>query len=163
MGFNDQTIREPVTKVVDDKKYTFYYLKPSIATILFTKIIKIIGPSLLELFKHIDLKDENKNINLFDIDLSNIDIGKAGSLLFDKLDGNDLLRMITTLMEQVNCVGVGNAAIYFDQIFTGRIGHLRKVVTAALGVQYADFFGGKDGEVDPSKIVAETKEILNQK
>lgn len=140
MGNQIDTIRE----IIDGEAYTFAYLPPRIALSLLSKIIKLIGPSIGAIANDADDGE---------IDEKEINVGEAARLLCDRLDENEIMSMINTLLSQVTHEGKGDVIKSFDVIFTGRIRHLFSVVKKSLEVQYADFFDGK-GVVEGLKGLA---------
>jgi hypothetical protein len=126
---------QPIEKTIGGEVYTFTYLPPRIALSLLAKIVKVIGPAIGMLAD--EKKEGNENIEDFNI-------GNAAKMLCDRLDEDQIQTMINTLMSQITHKGHGDVLKKFDMIFTGRIKHLFLVVKAALEVQYADFFDGKN-------------------
>ena len=101
MGTEIKDELKPVEKDIDGRSYTFYYLKPKIAFIVLSKIVKIIGPALSSVFSGLgdDEIDRLKDGDL-DVDIKEVDFDKAVKVLLDnihylsKLHAKDIRRML---------------------------------------------------------------------
>jgi hypothetical protein len=124
--------------IIDNEKYIFYMLKPRISLSLLTKLIKIIGPGIGKAFP--------SSIKAKDILETDIDIGSLFHELSNKIDEKEVQEIIDILFSQVMHSGEGELlkGMAYDNLFSGRIKHLLKVVLKALEVQYNDFLAGRD-------------------
>jgi len=144
---------KPVDKIIDDEKYTFYYLSPRISYKIFIMLAKMVSPSIgviLDSAKGIEpdndfesLEGSKKEDTLESLLDSEISLEKIIKLLCENTDGDSIQYIIDTLFEQAFHHGEGEVMKAYDKLFTGRILHLNKVLAAAIGVQYADFLAGK--------------------
>lgn len=127
-----------IEKEIDGETYIFYMLKPRISLALLTKLFKMIGPGIGKAFPG--------KIKTKDVLDSEVDIGSLIKELSDRMSYENIIEIVDILFTQVNHKGEGNLleGFAFDNLFSGRLSHLSKVVFAALGVQYADFLQGKD-------------------
>lgn len=127
--------REAVEKTIDEEVYTFHQMKPRKSLKVLIKLFKLIGASIGKAAEGMQNKDVE---SILDID---IDIGAIMGLLADRLDETETEQIIDLMLEQVAHKGKGEVSNAFDDLFTGRMSHLLKVVGAAMEVEYADFFG----------------------
>ena len=137
---------------VDGEIYLFAMLKPRVSLSLLTRLIGLIGPSLGKAFPNsIKIKE------LLDAD---INVGEAIIELTKKITYNEMQDIIDILFSQVSHKGEGqlsNGQAY-DNLFTGSILHLFKVIKTALEVQYADFLQGRDAL---EAIIEKSKEMAS--
>lgn len=129
---------ENETKKIGEFEYQFYMLPAMDSVRLLTRIFKIVSP-LVALTSGDD--DEKKKTSMLE---KKMDISKIVEALQKSLDENEVDYIISKLMEQTICEGVGqlNNKATVNEHFKGRIKHLFQVVFAALGAQYSDFFTG---------------------
>jgi len=146
--------KQIVKKEIDGAKFTFYYLIPRISTKLLIRLIKIIGPSFGKAFPDSDVKLKD----IADID---IQIGPAVDALICRFDEDEVQDIIDILLATVLHEGQGNLGeeAARNELFTGNLSFMFKVVGAALEVQYTDFFGGK---LELKNIIQKTKEIIKE-
>ena len=153
--------KEPVTKIIDDEEYTFYYLSPRISYPLAIKIAKIVAPalgSMLDSTKNnpglqekLDINDEKEALeNLLD---STINLEKVISLLCANINEDEVQGIIDALFNQIIHKGKGHVIKAYDALFTGRLLHLTKVLSAAIGVQLGDFLAGKSAMENMKSVV----------
>jgi len=138
---------------IDDEEYMFTMLKPRVSLSLLTKLLKLLGPSLGKAFPNtIKIKQ------LLDAD---INVGSALIELSNKITYEENQTIIDTLFTQVSHKGQGTLSNIkaYDELFSGRILHLFKVVKTALEVQYADFLEGRDAL---ETLISKSKETLSQ-
>jgi hypothetical protein len=138
---------------IGNEEYIFTMLKPRISISLLTKIIRIIGPSLGKAFPN-----EIKIKNILEAD---INIGNSIIEFSNKLDDLQIQEIINILFTQVQHKGEGKLSneLAFNNLFSGKLKHLFKVVKAALEVQYADFLEGEDAL---ALILQKSTELANQ-
>jgi len=127
-----------IEKIIDGETYLFFYLRPRNSVSLLGRISKIIGPTLGAALPEEDIKISD----IMDVDIS---IGNITRVFFDRLDCNEIQEIIDVLFTQVSHKGKGPLSQdnTYDDLFSGKLKHLAKVVGASLEVQYGDFFGGK--------------------
>jgi len=138
-----------VEKTIDGETYLFFYLRPRISVSLLGRISKIIGPTLGAALPEKDIKISE----IMDMDIS---IGNITKIFFDRLDCNEIQDLIDVLFTQVSHKGKGplSQENTYDELFSGKLKHLAKVVGISLEVQYGDFFGEKnviEGLLDRAK------------
>jgi Phage tail assembly chaperone protein, TAC len=85
---------------------------------------------------------ENSKKDFLEIDLKELDtdiLGKAARALIERMDEDEVVGLIKKLTsEGVLC---DHQPIVFDTHYEGNLGHLFKVLMAALEVQYGNFTG----------------------
>jgi hypothetical protein len=136
------------TREIDGHNYEFYQLGAVKSLKILTRILKIIGEPIGLITGEATVKDFLKT------ELNSDILGKALKALTDKLDEELVVNTIKELLEPVLCDG---KRIQFDLHFQGRIGHLLKVVKAALEVNYKDFFGVSQSLLEGLAIKAHTQ------
>ena len=129
--------REPIKKSIDGRQYTFYQLPPRKSLRLLIRIFKIIGSPLGNAFDNIDPKEKDSILD------KNFNLGQVVSGLCDRMDVVEVESIIDELLSQVIQDGTGEVSNHFDEIFSGQIAHLFKVVYASMEAEYSDFFDGK--------------------
>ncbi len=127
-------MREPVEKTIDGEQYTFCQLPPKKSLKLLTRIVRIIGAPLGAALDGIKGTGDVRTALETDINISMI-----VSALCDRLDENEVEAIVDTLLSQVIHAGQGEVSKRFDVLFSGRLGHLFKVLAEALKVEYGDF------------------------
>jgi len=143
--------REAVDKIIDGTNYTITQFGATKSMKLLTRLSKIVGEPLGEIASGFDSKK-----NLLDQEFDGKMIGHAVKALVDNLDED---HVVDTLKQLLSCVLHNGATLdkTFDIHFQGRLGHMFKVVFAALEVQYKDFLGGI-GELVSLNRVASSSE-----
>jgi len=127
-----------IEKEIDGEVYSFFMLRPRKSLSLLSKIVKLLGPSIGKAF--------STEVKVKDIMDANINIGDSVIAFSNQFDDDRVQNIIDILLSQVHHKGKGelsNDAVY-DELFSGKIKHLFKVVLKAMEVQYADFFGDED-------------------
>lgn len=130
--------KKAIEKEIDGEIYSFYMLKPRKSLSLLTKIIKLLGSSIGKAF--------STEVKVREILDANINIGNAVIEFSDKFDDDRVQHIIDVLLSQVHHHGMGELSVSttYDELFSGKLKHLFKVVLKAMEVQYADFFGDED-------------------
>jgi len=141
--------KQPIEKTIDGETYLFFLLRPRISVPLLARISKIIGPTLGAAFPEKSMKISE----IMDVDIS---IGNITKVFFEKLNPGEIQEIIDILFTQVSHKGKGplSQENTYDDLFSGRLKHLAKVVGTSIEVQYADFFGEKsvmEGLLDKAK------------
>jgi hypothetical protein len=127
------------TKTIDGRRFEFFPMPAPRSIKVLTRLIKIIGEPAGVLAS--DYSDQKpKSIMEYQLDESMI--SKAIGALTERLDEDIVL---DTIHEIIRPVFVDGRRILFEQDFDGRIGHLFKVLFAALEANYSDFFDGSIG------------------
>ena len=85
--------------------------------------------------------DDNKILEkLLD---SEISLEKVIGLLCANINEDEVQSIIDSLFNQVIHKGKGHVIKAYDELFTGNLLHLTKVLAASIGVQMGDFLAGK--------------------
>lgn len=130
--------KQPQEITIDGETYIFAMLKPRFSSPLLVRVLRILAPSMGKAY--------SGPIKLKEILDTPIDIGAAITELSLRLNEKEVQEIIDLLFTQVIHKGHGslsNEAV-IDELFSGRIKHMFKVVKTALEVQYADFLEGRD-------------------
>lgn len=131
-------MQEIKSHTIDGKEYDFYYINPSKALKLLTRLMKIaLGP-----VGGAFAGSGGKDASLLD---ANISLDGFFARLAENLDEDMVLNTIKDIMFYVR--HKGGAEIVFDAEFEGSMWHLMKVVRQALEVNYGDFFDGIKAEL----------------
>jgi len=130
--------KEPVEKIIEGEEYTFYYLDPDTSIDVLEKIIKLIGPSIGSAFS------KEENINIKDIMNLNINIGDAIATLSHNISAKETKYIIKILCKNIFCKGRGKLSdiVVYNDLFTGNLKLLFKILVIAFEVQYGDFLEG---------------------
>lgn len=142
---------------VDDKLYSFekWGAEESLTNLL--KIAKMVGKPLGMAVGGV-IDKVNPGQKLTDMDLSPDLIGLVFEALTDRMDEGAIVALVKKLSsDRVLCEG---AKITFNSHYEDKLGHLFKVVKAALDVQYGNFFDALLGSLGASK--AQTKSVTNR-
>ena len=159
MGDDSLDKLKPIEKTIDGVAYTFYYLKPRISFAVLSKIVKIIGPALGSTLENVPDEDIAKiKEGDLDVNLGELNFSKVVKLFLENFSTNEVQQIVDTLLEQV-LYNKGNVLAHYDDLFTGRLKHLFKVVKIALGVQYADFFEGSSVTSGLLNMVAQARPL----
>jgi hypothetical protein len=136
---------------IDDRLYEIFFLPPKKSLSVLYKIIKMGGEPLgiagdiMASFQWGEIKSIS---SLLDLKLPPGLIQHAVSSLINRLDEDAIMSIVDDVMQYVHVKTEhdrGTRQIQFELDFSGRIGHLFKVLFAALEVNYADFLGGNGG------------------
>jgi len=125
-------MKEPVERTIDGRVYTFYRMSPMKSVEMIPKILNLLGPGLVEALNSKGL-------------VGDVNVGALVGGLFGKLDSNNLKDIVNGMLEQVHAKGKGEVSQHFDELFTGDVKHLFKVVFEAMKVEYSCFFVGLPG------------------
>lgn len=133
--------RELITKDVDGALYEFEQMNTTTALKTLTTLTKLIGEPVMMTLGSVmkDLKPGAK-FKLLDVDFNTLNadaLAKAVKILIENMDDSrvvDLVKRLTS--EKVLC---DHKPIVFDTHFSGKLGHLFKVLGAALEAQYGSF------------------------
>jgi len=134
--------REPVQETIDEIKYTFGRHTPKNSRRIFSRILKIVAPSLAAGVGKTSLRSIDELLD------QKIDLGSAVTMLCSRMDEKEVEEIIDNLFDQIlhngnsDQKGLGNCKKNYDAIFadTG-IAHVFKVIKQALFVEYDNFFG----------------------
>ena len=141
--------RKEEIREIDKEKYTFYRLPPRESLKVLTKITKILGGAA---GKAVSSATSSKNL------LDKIDAGSIIGGIADRLDEDEVMQIVDTMLSTVVHTGEGEVSKAFDTLFQGRITHLLKVLKVALEVEYQDFFGVESGL---KNIITKAKAAMN--
>lgn len=133
-------MRGNVVKEIDKETYEIWHLPAELAITTLTKLTRIIGEPMGKAMGGLEsssgsLMDANVNFNI---------IGHAIGLLASRLDENEVMLIIKTMLKYVHKKESNGKLRECDLEldFQGRIMHLFKVVQASLEFNYSDFFAG---------------------
>jgi hypothetical protein len=127
---------EQNTRTIDGDEYLFTKFGAKKALQVFFKLSAIVGEPMAVAFG--SLEPGKKKV--LDADMNMEGIGKAIAVLTSRLDHPDAIQLIETIAGSPACLCNGKQ-IVFDKHYEGRLDHLLRVVTAAMEVQYGNFFG----------------------
>lgn len=141
-------MKESVNKTIDGKDYTFGQFGAEQSIKVLVRLIKLGGPSFAKI-----LSSGKEGVNLLEQNTEDMDISSAIMEFCSRLEEDLVVSTIKEFMTQViykakNNEEGGPVINIFDAHFSGNIFHMFKVFSAALGVQYSDFFdaiGGVQG------------------
>jgi hypothetical protein len=123
---------ELIERTIDGEKYEFEQMGTKEALRILTRISKMVGKPLALATGAVKRGDDGK-FKLDETVLSNV----AGTL-FDRIDEDETIALVEMLCAtKALCAG---QKINFDRHYEGKLIHLSKVLSAALEVQYGDFF-----------------------
>lgn len=159
--------REPVQKDIDGVKYTFGRHLPEASLKLFNRIMRIVGPSMavgidkesVSILIEKGLDSKTKDIKL--------DIGSAVKVLCNHADEPEVEAIFSIILGEVihngngTQKGLGNCQDNYNAVFMeSGIYHVYKIIFAALGVEYNNFFG--EG-VSLDAIIKQAKDLIPEK
>jgi hypothetical protein len=139
--------RQVESRTIDGRLYEFYQVSPKIALKVLTRVTKLLGEPLGILGGQLAGSKKDGIAALLEQDTSEL-LPKAVSLFVTRLDETEVQQVIDWLLEPVHVQtedDKGTRRIMFERDFQGRIGHLMKVVLAALEVNFQDFFSENSG------------------
>lgn len=125
------------TRDIDGHTYEMFQMSATKSIKVLTRIMKLIGEPIGLLSGGVETKK-----SVLDLELNSDILGRALKAIAEKLDEDMILTTIKEILEPVQCDG---KRILFETHFQGRIGHMFKVVKAALEVNYKDFFDAASG------------------
>ena len=131
---------EEQKKVISGCTYTVYMLPPRQANKILIRIVKTVGPSLGVLIEELPddaVKGGLKGL-MDNVDIDGAFIGKVAKELCERLDENEIERMMDTFAKVSEVNGV-NLLSVFDGHFHGKIGELYAWFAFALQANFQDF------------------------
>jgi len=128
-------MRETVTKDINGLTYEFYQFSATESLKLLTRIAKIVGGPLAAIVTNPEIQKEAISSQVGDAS------ARAVGSLFEKLDEDFVVDTVKKILSQTVCVGYGRVLPIFDTHFKRKMGHLFKVLEAAINAEYDDFFG----------------------
>lgn len=143
---------EAQSKTISGDTYLVYALPPRIANKMFIRIIKTVGPSLGVLLEELDEDDAKKGLKGL-LDNPKIDgafIGKVARELCERLDEDEIERMMNDLAKVSEVEGGGSLFKIFDIHFQGKIGELYAWFAFALQANFANFGNAWSTDSSPS-------------
>jgi hypothetical protein len=143
-------MRQEVKQIIDEEEYTFYQMNPEDSLKLLTKLAKMLGISI---GKALSGSPGDSLESALD---TNLDVGKLIGGIAERLDEDEVMIIVKMSLSQVMHSGKGELSkpTVFNEVFKGKIAHMLKVVTAALKVEYSDFFGGS---LDLKELIGKVK------
>lgn len=133
-------MRGKVIKEIDGKTYEIWHLPTEQAIKMLTKLTKLIGEPL---GKSIGGLTSNSG-SILDAQINYDFIGAGIGLLANKLDEDEVLGIVKTMLKYVNKKNEkgGFIEVNLEIDFQGEIMHLLNVVRASLEHNFSDFFAG---------------------
>lgn len=148
-------MRKEVTKVIEGQEYTFYALPATQSWTTLTKISKLLCSTL---GAGLDTGDNSIKAlkSLFDKDFNSAKMLQEFS---QRLNEAEILEIALLFFAQISHKGKGqlNSKEIVDVHFAGQVFHMMKVFSAALSIEYADFFAEGQGL---RKIISRAKANL---
>jgi hypothetical protein len=135
--------KELAEKLIDGEKYEFMQFGAKKSIKLLTRLLKVVGEPL-----SLAVGAANGGGSLFEKQLNPDMLGKAVACLVEHLEEDEVLDLIEEFTGKDNVLYKG-MKINFDSHYEGKLPHLFKVLTAALEVQYGNFFGEFIGAKGP--------------
>lgn len=128
-------MKELATKIVDGESYEFSQMGAKEALRMLTRLAKIVGKPVALTISSLKKPEGG---DFLDTEINMDFVGSAVEALVQNLEQNEVLDIIETLCaKNALCNG---AKIIFNSHYESRLGHLFKVLWAALEVQYGNFF-----------------------
>lgn len=133
-------MRGNVVKEIDGQTYEIWHLPTEQAIKMLTKLTRIVGEPIGKAVS--GLKSDNGSILEADVDFDFI--GEAIGILTNKLDEDEILGIVKTMLAYVNKKNEksGFVGVSLEIDFQGKIMHLLNVIRAALEHNFSDFFAG---------------------
>jgi hypothetical protein len=160
-------MRELVAKTIDGRLYEFEQFKTSTAVRVLAKLTKVLGEPLAvamsSFFKASKGSNEAQKLDpetgvpissrrMLDQEVDPNALAKAVGLLIERLDEVDVVDLIEQLVaKSVLC---DHKPVIFEMHYQGDIGHLFRVIAAALEVQYGNFIDAITGPLLQAKAMA---------
>lgn len=157
-------MRESQKKQIDDSEYEFFALPPADALKVLTRLSKLVLEPMGMLGDALsggngaDKKKDDSIVGLLDRKLPPDTFAKAIRAFVGRLDEDEVLATVKIVLAKCYVQGPddkGTRPIKLDSDFSGRVGHLLKVVAGALEYNFSDFFpasgGGLGGLLDKMK------------
>ncbi len=140
------------SKEISGDIYQVYMLPPRIANKMFLRIVKTVGPSLGVLIEELDEDDVKGGIKglMDNPDINGAFIGKVAKELCERLDEDEIERMMDSLAKVTEVEGKGILFKVFDSHFQGMIGELYAWFAFALQVQFGNFGRAWNTDLLPS-------------
>lgn len=137
-------MRELAKIEIDNHTYEFSQFTTTESLRTLTKLTKILGEPMILAISSIfkgskeKLTAEDVKRSLLDREINTDVLAQAVRVLMEKMDEDEVIGLVKKLVtDRTSC---DMKPINFDTHFMGELGHLVKVVKAALVVQYGNFF-----------------------
>jgi hypothetical protein len=144
-------------KTIDDVHFLIGQLPAMRATLLFNRLVRLIGPAFGKAFAGVSVNPKGGN----KISLGDVDVGKFGDalgLLFTAMPEAEFKSVLGELFSntQVYVADQRVAPVMdaFDIVFAGKIATVYKLAAAAIGVNFQDFIGELGAIVRKQQIAA---------
>jgi hypothetical protein len=128
--------------VINDIAVTVVQLPARKALVLKTKLIKLLGPALAQLF--VNDPSSAKGLTSLDQEIDPVAISSAMSILVNNLEPEAFLSLVLECLVstriEVNGTPIEVTRDTFDVIFSGSLSFMYKVLWFSLKVNYSDFF-----------------------
>jgi hypothetical protein len=148
-------MRKEVTRIIEGQEYTFYALPATQSFSTLAKISKLLCSTL-----GAGLDTGGNSVASLKSLLSNdFNPSKALQSFSQRLDEKEVLEIALLFFVQISHKGKGqlNSKEIVDVHFAGQVFHMMKVFSAALSIEYADFFAEGQGL---RNIISRAKENL---
>ncbi len=150
-------MRQFIPFEVDDVHYQMLHLPVSKSIKVLTRLTKMVSEPIGKAVSAVQSGENTTSILDQDIDMDLI--GQAITALGDRLDEsmvwNTMLELLSTVEKENDQGGFTKIAPEVD--FQGKPGHLIKVVTNVITVNYADFLGPVQGVLEKVRSTAQAK------
>lgn len=121
-------------RTIDGEEYKIHVMTPSTSIKLLTRIFKLLGEPFAEMAVGVKAAKNEDEANEQAMKLLPV----AVRALVSRMDENEVMGVVQQL---TSAVTVDNKQISFERHFQGRLGHLLKLLSACVEVQYGDFLG----------------------
>lgn len=144
---------KPIVCTIDSYIFEFYHLSPKVALRVLARLAKMVGEPIGSVVDVV-VKGAGGKLSLasiMQIDTSTLPpdlIKNAVSALVNRLDEDEILQTVETLLERVMTQGPedkGPRRTLFENDFTGKLPLLFKVIAKSLEVNFGDFLGANTG------------------
>lgn len=134
---------EAKTKIIDDQSVYVLPLLGETAALVFYQLQKCIAPAIVQALGALNISS-GKKIDvkkIFDSDIDIASLSGAIDSIHEKMTAAEWLSFLKTALSRttVNDRAVGDKA-HFDEVFSGKILLLYKVLWFSLEVNFGDFF-----------------------
>jgi len=144
---------ESKEKIIEGAKYYVSQFPARRALKLQTRLVKLLAPSLFATL------GSAKSMDILDVDLSDLSIGKAVEMLVNRLDENDLENLVLELLCMTRREGKEITPQHFDMVYAGNFNELFKALFFVLEVNFASFFQA----IDIGKLNIQASSQVDQK
>jgi NAD/NADP transhydrogenase beta subunit len=141
-------MKELKSRTIDGHEYQFSQFGAKQSLKLLVRLSKILGEPLSKGLAALKPEAKLSLGTVLDSKVSGDAIGGMVAALTNNLDADEVLEIVETLVGEAACL-CDEKKVVFNTHFAGRLGHLMKVLYAALEVQYGNFFEELTASVGP--------------